>query len=41
VKRTDVFLELDLNEYSALAALLIDSKDFCGYGRHLLDAFYV
>jgi hypothetical protein len=29
-------LELDLNEYSVLAALLIDSKNFCGDGSHFL-----
>ena len=35
MERTDVFLELDLNEHSVLAALLIDRKDFCGDGSHL------
>jgi hypothetical protein len=29
-----LFSESDLNEYSVLAALLIDSKDFCGDGSH-------
>ena len=28
------FSEFDLNEHSVLAALLIDSKDFCGDGSH-------
>ena len=35
MERTDVFLELDLNEHSVLDALLIDRKDFCGDGSHL------
>jgi hypothetical protein len=34
-ERTDIFLELDLNQHSVLAALLIDGKDFCGDGSHL------
>ena len=34
-KEPMIFLEFDLNEHSVLAALLIDSKDFCGYGSHL------
>jgi hypothetical protein len=29
------FSEFDLNEHSVLAALLIDSKDFCRDGSHL------
>ena len=29
-----MFLGLDLNEHSVLAALLIDSKNFCGDGSH-------
>jgi hypothetical protein len=28
------FSEFDLNEHSVLAALLIDSQDFCGDGSH-------
>ena len=32
MESSDVFLELDPNGYSALAALLIDSKDFAGMG---------
>ena len=28
------FSEFDLNEHSVLAALLIDSKNFCGDGSH-------
>ena len=35
VERPEVFLEFNLNEYSVLVALLIDSKDFCRNGSHL------
>jgi hypothetical protein len=34
VERTQIFLEFDLNEHSVLAALLIDSKNFCGNWSH-------
>jgi hypothetical protein len=35
VERTQIFFEFDLNEYSVLAAVLIDGEDFCGDGNHL------
>ena len=35
MERAQVFLELDLNQHSVLAALLVDRKDFCGDGSHL------
>jgi hypothetical protein len=35
VERTQVFLELDLNEHSVLVALLVNGKDLCGNGSHL------
>jgi hypothetical protein len=35
VERTQIFLEFDLNEYSELATLLSDRKDFCGDGSHM------
>jgi hypothetical protein len=35
VKGTQVSIELDLNKYSILAALLIDCKNFCGDRGHL------
>ena len=34
VERTQIILEFDLNEHSVLAALLIDSKNFCGNWSH-------
>jgi hypothetical protein len=35
VERTQVFFEFDLNEYSELATLFSDRKDFCGDGSHM------
>jgi hypothetical protein len=35
MKGTQVSIELDLNEYSIVAALLIDCKNFCGNRNHL------
>jgi hypothetical protein len=35
VKGTQVSIKFDLNEYSILAALLIDRKNFCGDRGHL------
>jgi hypothetical protein len=35
VERAQIFFEFDLKEYSVLAALLIDRKDFCGDGNIL------
>jgi hypothetical protein len=35
VKGTQVSIEFDLNEYSILAALLFDCKNFCGDRGHL------
>ena len=32
---TQIFLEFDLNEYSELATLLTDRKDFCGDRSHM------
>ena len=34
VERTEIVLEFDLNEHSVLAALLIDSKNFCRNWSH-------